>query len=156
MSSVPVIAYNDDQNSLYNHDFYAWTQEQAALLKAGRLNAVDVTNLIEEIEALGRSEKRELSSRLRQLLMHLLKWRYQPDLRSKSWQATIREQQRQLQDLLEDSPSLKTSLPEKISACHDMARTDAADETGIFLANFPEVCPFSQEQILANDYWPEP
>ncbi len=86
----------------YEKDFYAWTVEQARLLRAGELSALDVANIAEEIESLGRSDRRELGSRLTVLLLHLLKWRSQPDTRSKSWLATIREQRRQIEKLLRE------------------------------------------------------
>ncbi|HLB99535.1 MAG TPA: DUF29 domain-containing protein, partial [Acetobacteraceae bacterium] len=94
-------------NSLYDRDFYAWANEQAALLRAGRLAEADLENIAEEIESMGRSEKRELNSRLRVLLMHLLKWRHQPMLRSKRWSNTIAAQRDDIVDHLADNPSLK-------------------------------------------------
>jgi len=95
---------------LYERDFYAWTQEQAALLRSGQLERLDRVHLAEEIEALGRQERRELVNRLGILLGHLLKWQFQPHLRGKSWRATLSEQRRQIQRLLKESPSLKPEL----------------------------------------------
>jgi hypothetical protein len=95
-------------SQLYETDFYAWTLEQAKLLKQGQLNQLDIVNLIEEIESLGKREKQELRNRLGILIGHLLKWRYQSDKRSNSWKATIREQRRRIKEHLEENPSLKS------------------------------------------------
>ena len=89
---------------LYETDFFLWTKEQAAALRAGRLDALDRDNLAEEVESLGRKDRRELESRLTVLVMHLLKWRYQPAERGGSWDSTIRTERREIQKLLHDSP----------------------------------------------------
>ncbi|WP_143171095.1 DUF29 domain-containing protein [[Phormidium ambiguum] IAM M-71] len=99
---------------LYETDFYAWTQKQAELLRQRDLNNLDIENLIQEIESLGKQEKRELVNRLGVLIGHLLKWEYQPNKRSKSWLKTIREQRRKITDLLQENPSLKPYLDEAI------------------------------------------
>ena len=99
-------------------DFYAWANEQAALLRAGRLSEADIENIAEEIESMGRSERRELVSRLTVLLVHLLKWRYQPDLRGRSWHLTIEQQRFRMQDHLADNPSLKSQLDEMMRTAH--------------------------------------
>src|SRR5215510_1676844 len=98
---------------LYDHDFYAWTQEQAALLRAKKSRELDYPNLAEELEALGKRDRRELEHRLEVLVMHLLKWRYQSERRERSrgWRSTIREQRRRLARLLQDSPSLRAEVP---------------------------------------------
>ena len=103
----------------HDDDFYAWTQEQAQLLRTGKFNQIDFHYIAEEIEDMGRSEKRELESRLELLLMHLLKWQFQPNLRSRSWQLTIKEQRLRLEKLLAENPSFKSFLAdslEKISS----------------------------------------
>ncbi len=97
---------------LYDQDFYAWANEQAGLLRAGRLSEADIEHIAEEIESMGKSEKRELVSRLTVLLLHLLKWQHQPAFRSKSWRLTLEEQRDRLEDHLADNPSLKSSLLE--------------------------------------------
>ena len=99
-------------NDLYDRDFYAWANEQAALLRAGKLSDADVANIAEEIESMGRSEKRELVSRLVVLLLHLLKWQYQPARRGRSWQVTIENTRDELDRHMIDNPSLKAKLPE--------------------------------------------
>jgi hypothetical protein len=140
---------------LYEQDFYAWTEAQAALLKAGRLGELDLPNLLEEIESMGISQRAELKSRLRVLLMHLLKWRFQPEARSSGWKGTINEQRICLELLLETSPSLVRFLPEDVPAMYSKARRIASDETGLPLATFPETCPFTVEQVLDLRYRPD-
>ncbi|MFN1150170.1 DUF29 domain-containing protein, partial [Serratia liquefaciens] len=94
----------------YDSDFYGWTQEQADLIRAGNFEQLDADNLLEEIESMGRSERRELESRLEKLLAHMLKWRYQDSRRGKSWLLTIKEQRRKFADCLDENPSLKSRL----------------------------------------------
>lgn len=141
--------------SLYDLDFHAWANEQAALLRAGKLDQADIANIAEEIESMGRSEKRELVSRLAVLLAHLLKWRHQPLHRSASWQATIRLQRRALADHLADNPSLKALLGEATARAYGTAVIEAAAETGLVEATFPEVCPWDAEAILDATFLPE-
>ena len=142
---------------LYNHDFYAWTQQQAALLRDEKTQALDYANLAEEIESLGRSDKRELGNRLHILVMHLLKWCYQPQghAESHSWEDTIWHQRTQIMLLLEESPSLHREIPVRLARHYPLARRDAARETRLPLATFPETCPWTVEQILHEDFWPE-
>jgi hypothetical protein len=141
--------------NLYETDFYAWTQAQADALKRGDLSAADLTNLIEEIETMGRGEKRELASRLEVLLTHLLKWRFQFLMRSNSWRRTINEQRRKLVRVMEESPSLVPTLEAAIARAYVDARGTASDETGIKSSHFPQVCPFTREQIFDPEWFPE-
>ena len=104
------------RRNLRDSDFYAWSLEQAALLRAGRVGEADLAAIAEEIESMGRTEKRELVSRLSLLLMHLLKWKFQPKKRSASWEATIRVQRNRLVDHLDDNPSLKPMLPTTLAS----------------------------------------
>jgi hypothetical protein len=142
---------------LYNHDFYAWTQQQAALLRDEKTQALDYANLAEEIESLGRSDKRELGNRLHNLVMHLLKWCYQPQghAESHSWEDTIWHQRTQIMLLLEESPSLWREIPVRLARHYPLARRDAARETRLPLVTFPETYPWTVEQILREDFWPE-
>ena len=142
---------------LYDQDFYAWTQHQAALLRESKVQDLDLANLAEEIDSLGRSDKRELGNRLRILVLHLLKWRYQPDGRvgSHSWEDTIWEQRTQLMLLLEESPSLQRELPAQLARHYPLARRDAARETRLPLPTFPVTCPWPLAQVLDEDFWPE-
>lgn len=139
---------------LYERDFYAWTQEQAALMRAGRLADIDVVHLAEEIESMGARERRELISRLAVLLAHLLKWRYQPERRSVSWRLTINEQRRQLALLLEDSPSLAIKLDDFLPRAYQHAARAALEQTGLLQSPFPPTCPYAAEQILDEAFWP--
>jgi len=139
----------------YQKDFYGWTQEQAALLKAGRLDELDVSNLAEELEAMGRSEKRELEHRLIVLLIHLLKWRYQPSRRGNSWRLTIEEQRLEVFDVLSDNPGLKPRLDELFHSAYKKARLRAANETGLDKTDFPSTCPWSIAGVLDDEYWPD-
>ena len=142
--------------ALYNQDFYAWTQEQAALLREGALHDLDVTNLAEEIESLGKSDRRALGSHLRNLVLHLLKWHGQPAGRytGSSWRSSIRNARAEIAVLLEDSPRLRREVSGLLARWYPLARQDAADETGLLLATFPEACPWTAEQILDADFWP--
>jgi hypothetical protein len=141
--------------SNYDQDFYGWTQQQAALLKAGRLNDLDIDNLIEEVETMGRSEKRELQSRLTVLLAHLLKWQHQPARRGKSWQLTIEAQRENCLDVLDENPSLKPKLDAILIKSYSKARTMASQETGMDKNDFPPSCPWDYGQITNNDYYPD-
>ena len=140
-------------DNLYKSDFYAWTQQQLALLRNHNLEQLDVVNLIEEIEEMGRREKRELESRLEVLLMHLLKWQYQPGLRSRSWQLTIKEQRLRLAKLLKENPSLKAILADYVISAYALAIISAEKETG--LDTFPVDCPYSAYQTMDEEFIPE-
>ncbi len=140
----------------YETDFYQWTQQQAALLRQGEFNRIDldVANIAEEIESMGRGQTHSLGSYLHNVIMHLLKWRYQPDRRGTSWRSSIRNGRYQIQRLLKDSPSLKPKVATLIADEYRPARENAADETGLPLATFPDQCPFTVEQIT-GDFWPD-
>jgi hypothetical protein len=142
-------------SALYDRDFYAWANEQAGLLRAGKLAQADIDHIAEEIESMGKTEKRELASRLAVLLMHLLKWQYQPAKRGASWEVTIRVQRRDLATHLKDNPSLKAKLPEAIEYAYENARDEAYAETGLPKATFPTTCPWTFEQIMDENFWPE-
>jgi len=141
--------------SAYERDFYAWANEQAALLRAGRLNEADTAHIAEEIESMGKAEQRELVSRLTVLLLHLLKWRVQPGMRGSSRQATIKVERRDLSRLLRDNPSLKSKLGEAMGDAYGDAIILAASETGLSEGGLPSSCPWSFEQAMDTDYWPE-
>lgn len=138
----------------YETDFYAWTEEQAGALRRGELTALDVANLVEELQSMGASERGEMVSRLTELLLHLLKWRYQPGLRGASWEISIAKQRDGLADLFERSPSLRPRLAEAFDKAYPRARRYAAKETGLPLATFPEACPFDPADVLADTYLP--
>jgi hypothetical protein len=140
--------------TLYDQDYYKWLEETAYLLSQGRFSELDVPNLIDEIESMGKSQKRAIESYLNVLLLHLLKWKYQPGHRSGSWRSSIRNSRRAIQKRVKESPSLK-SYPESVFLeCYSLARENAADETGLPLENFPNSPPFNLEQALDEVFWP--
>jgi hypothetical protein len=139
----------------YEEDFYAWTVEQSRLLRSGELSAVDTANIAEEIESMGRSDRRELKSRLVILVMHLLKWRHQPGARSRSWSATIDEQRLQIEGILAESPSLRPSVTAMLGEAHAIARARAIAETGLADEVFPAACPFSSDEVMSRAFLPE-
>ncbi|RIK38687.1 MAG: DUF29 domain-containing protein [Chloroflexi bacterium] len=141
--------------SVYERDFYAWTLEQANLLRDHQFAKLDIDNLIEELESMGRSERRQLASRLEVLLVHLLKWQYQPELRGRSWELTILEQRRRIRRLLRDNPSLQSELPALLTDAYDDARFGALRETGLSLPTFPEALPYLPAQLLDDAWLPE-
>ena len=136
--------------SLYEQDFYQWTQEQAALLKAGALSQLDMANLIEEVESMGRSQKKELSSRLSVLITHLLKWEFQPEYQSRSWKSTIVTQRKEIKRLLKYNPGLKNFDIEMIAEAYQDAVEIASVETGLPESIFPASCPYSCDQIMGE------
>ncbi len=137
---------------LYETDFYAWTWEQVKLLKEGKLNQIDIVNLIEEIESLGKQERQELRKRLGILIGHLLKWEYQSNQRSNSWKATIREQRRRIKEHLEENPSLKSYLSEAIVYAYQDGVDLAIQETNLPDQTFPTGNPYSLSQILDPNF----
>ena len=138
----------------YDTDFYQWTQQQADLLRQGALSALDRENLAEEIESMGKSGQRAVESYLRNILLHLLKWQYQPERRSNSWRLSIRDGRHQVAKRLRESPSLKPKIADMVTDEYPLVREYAANETGLPLVTFPEQCPLTVEEI-AGDYWPE-
>ena len=141
----------------YEKDIVAWANEQASFIRAGRFDLLDLEHIAEEIEDVGKSEQRELSSRMVVLLAHLLKWQYQPARRGSSWERTIKVQRTQVIRCLKKTPSLKSSLQDQdwLDSTWDDAITQATNETGIELTVFPESCPWTSEQILDQDFFPE-
>ena len=139
----------------YEQDVVAWANEQAALLRAGKLSAIDIEHIAEEIEDVGRSEKRELASRMSVLLVHLLKWQFQPGRRGSSWQRMLREQRNAIGLHLEETPSLKASLANGnwLAAMWADTVTKAINETG--LEQFPDTCPWTMEQVLSHAFFPD-
>jgi len=141
--------------NLYEKDFYGWTQHQASMLRSRNMANLDFENLIEEIESMGKSEQRELESRLEVLLMHLLKWQHQPEKRSTSWELTIEEQRRRLDDHIQENPSLKPKIPDAQTKAYRYATFRASKETGIPESRFSAHCPWKFEQVMDQDFWPQ-
>jgi hypothetical protein len=142
-------------SELYDRDYNLWLEITIGQLRDRQFEEIDLLNLIEELEGMSRSEKRAVYSNLKILLMHLLKYRYQPTKRSNSWRSTIREHRQRLKRAFEESPSLKNYFNENFPDCYQNARELAADETGLALEAFPMDCPFSQPEILDTEYLPD-
>ncbi|AKE63293.1 Protein of unknown function DUF29 [Microcystis aeruginosa NIES-2549] len=142
-------------SQLYETDFNLWLEQTVNHLKKGNLQALDLDNLIEEISDMGRNNRREVFSRLKVLLIHLLKWQYQPEKRTNSWINTIDEQREQLELILRDSPSLKPYLADIFAECYQKAVRGMVNETNLPKETFLVDCPFSQEPVLNWDYLPE-
>jgi hypothetical protein len=136
----------------YESDLYEWTKEQADALRRRASNALDWDNLAEEIESLGTSQRREIRARLKVLLVHLLKWKHQPELQCGSWRGSIREARDEIEDVLGDSPSLRAYPAECLPKAYAGARMKALDETG--LLQLPEACPWTIDEILDGDFLP--
>lgn len=141
-------------SACYETDFYLWTQQQAGLLRQGLLPAVDVVNIAEEIESMGKRDRRAIGSYLRNVLLHLLKWVYQPERRGTSWESSLNSGRVEIEVLLAESPSLVPQFPTLLAEEYQRARKRASFETGLPLTTFPDQCPFTIEQIT-GDYWPD-
>ncbi|MBU2766656.1 DUF29 domain-containing protein [Acidithiobacillus ferrivorans] len=142
--------------TLYEQDFLAWTESQAEALRTRQIGALDWANLLEEVESMGASQRRELKNRMRVLLMHLIKWQWQPERRGVSWGSTIDVQRYELFDLLDASPSLKRAVASVVCDVWPQARKEAAKETDLSPDVFPEFCPWDTEkQILMADWMPD-
>jgi hypothetical protein len=136
----------------YERDFYSWCFEQARLVREGRWAGVDRENVAEEIESLGREQFAKLRSAIRVLLIHMLKWDYQSERRSRSWALSIKNQRIELDDVLDGNPGLRPRLGEAIQKAFHRARVEAALETGLAENVFPEQCPYSWEDITGREF----
>lgn len=139
----------------YKTDIIAWANEQAALLRSGNFSAIDIENIAEEIEDVGKSEQRELSSIMAVLLSHLLKWQFQPSHRGVSWEKTIKAQRKEIEYSLKETPSLKAKLDDSdwLDVVWSKAVAQAVSETGLNV--FPENCHWKMELIMSSDFFPE-
>ena len=145
----------NELSKLYEEDAYTWAMRNAELIRQGRFDEIDVDHVAEEIESVGKSERRQLENRLIVLLSQLLKWQYQPERRGRSWLATIKEQRRRISSLLKINPGLKPLLDEIIDDAYVSARLVAVREAGLDETTFPEICPFSFEDVLNDTFWPD-
>jgi hypothetical protein len=136
----------------YERDLYSWLMEQARFVREGRWNALDRENLSEEIESLGREQFNKLESALRVLLLHLLKWDHQPQLRSRGWSLSIKAQRVELDDVIGDNPGLKPRTGEAIARGYRKARIEAARETELDEDQFPQQCPYSWDDIVLREF----
>ena len=141
--------------NLYDRDYYLWLSHTAQLIKDGKFAEIDATNLIEEIEDMGRSEQRGVESNLVIVLLHLLKYKYQSEKRTNSWKSSIREHRRRLRKAFAASPSLKQYFEQVFDECYQDGREQAADETGLTLDTFPTCSPFTPAEVLNSDYLPQ-
>lgn len=137
----------------YDEDFYAWAFTTAALLRQRRFVEIDIEHLAEELEDMGKRDRRALESHIRNILLHLLKWRYQAEKRGASWRQSIRNGRIEIRKLLRDSPSLANQIPQMIEVEYSAARDDAIDETGLSNDTIPPQCPFTSEQVLNAKFW---
>ncbi|WP_013320402.1 DUF29 domain-containing protein [Gloeothece verrucosa] len=142
-------------SSLYERDFYQWLMITIKLLQDRSFEQIDLDNLIKELEGTARRTQNTLKSNLRVLLMNLLQYQYQPSVRSESYQSIVIKHRLRLQEIFSDCPSLKFYVAEVFDECYGHGRQLAASQTNLPLEIFPEICPFTQEQILNIDYWPE-
>ena len=147
--------YLDSPTNLYECDFNLWVEATAQLLREGRLAHLDVVNLLEEVESMGNSNKFALSSDLIVVLLHLLKWQYQPNKRTRSWEKSIAEHRRRIDERFETSPSLKRYYVQIFDKCYRNARKQAKIETRLPLEHFPIDCPFTADQVSDEDFLPE-
>jgi hypothetical protein len=139
---------------LYEADFYAWAMEQAELLRSGQVDQADLAEIADEIESLGKAEKRELVSRMTDLLLHLLKWAHQPTRRGNSWRLAIANARDETIDVLTSNPSLKAQLDAPMAKAYRYARRRAVIETDLPEPTFPTVCPWSFETAIDENFWP--
>ena len=155
-----VVEFSGQMRPLYSRDYYAWACEQAHALRERRFEALDFEHLSQEVEDLAKSERRELRSRLRQVLVHLLKCQFQSGGRSLSWEGTLASQSAEIAGLFHDSPSLDRELPEIVEQAYNLALRVAGKEMRLkrdqWQSLFPAQCPWSAEQILNEDFYPEP
>jgi len=142
-------------NARYDRDFYAWTLEQAALLRAGQLSRADAENIAEELERLGRAEKRELVSRLTELLTLLLRARHQPGKRGPDWKNALASVRGQLLEQLEENPSLREKMPEAIASAFRFARRTLTDHATPDDGKIPIACPWPFERMIDGEFWPD-
>ncbi|MCC6735948.1 MAG: DUF29 domain-containing protein [Bauldia sp.] len=158
MSTHPLAGFAEraqaEIDSLYERDFFAWTQEQARLLRERQPEGIDWSNAAEELDSLGRSNKTEIRSRLIVLLMHLLKWQFQPEKRKDGWLTTIGQQRIWIEGLIEASPSLHAFPAEVLAWSYVRARRTAAEETRLPIDTFPALSPYSAEQALDVTFLP--
>jgi len=146
---------NLERTSLYERDYCVWLASMSQFLREGKFTELDIPNLLEELDDMSGSQRDALESNLEIVLMHLLKYRFQPKLRSRSWLLTIFEHRNRLKKAFKRSPSLQRYYQEVFAECYQTARKMASLETGLLMADFPEVSPFTTEQVLDIDYLPD-
>ncbi|HMV80518.1 MAG TPA: DUF29 domain-containing protein [Leptospiraceae bacterium] len=143
-----------DLKKLYEEDEHLWLFENAKLLREGRFELADMEHIAETLEDMGKRDFREILSRMRVLMVHLLKWIFQPKARSSSWKGTIVEQRKELKKMFKDSTNLKKYAESNWLEEYSDARDIASAETGLSLSTFPEEPPFSFEEVTDEKYLP--
>ncbi|WP_448266553.1 DUF29 domain-containing protein [Nostoc sp. DSM 114159] len=141
--------------TLYETDYLQWIETTVEKLQSQDYANVEWENLIEEIADMGRSERRSLKSNLIVILMHLLKWQFQPDKRSGSWEGSIIEHRRRVKEALDDSPSLKSYLEIVFAECYTQAVKQAKAETGLSMESFPLNCPYQLAEVTDDEFLPQ-
>ncbi|OQW93024.1 MAG: hypothetical protein BWK79_13335 [Beggiatoa sp. IS2] len=141
-------------NTQYETDYCVWAETNAKLLRQGQLAEVDIVHIIEELEDVGKSERRSLQSYMEIVLLHLLKWKYQPRLRSLSWRSSIENGRQGLEKILDDSPSLRSTLPNVMDRAYVYAKRSAVAETGLSHSIFPTKCPFELTEVMNEVFLP--
>ncbi|WP_156679138.1 DUF29 domain-containing protein [Sphingomonas profundi] len=136
----------------YEQDYAAWLDRQIALLRAGRFDELDMPNLLDEVESLGRSDFKGFVSAVEIVLLHMLKWDHQPTLRTRSWQGSILEHRRRIARELKDSPSYSARIDDAVERAYEAAQAAAVGQTGLPLATFPDTCPYDWEAITSRDH----
>ncbi len=144
-----------DRQTLYEKDYLQWIQTTLEKIRSGDYVNVDWENLIEEIEDMGRSERKSLKSNLIVVFLHLLKWQFQPEMRSGSWEGSIIEHRRRIRESIDDSPSLQNYLESIFFDCYLQAVKQAKAETRLPLETFPQQCPYDLEQVVSDEFLPE-
>ena len=147
---------NSEMAALYERDFYAWTQRASELLRRGCFGEIDMEHVAEEIEDMGKEQKHALKSQMRRLILHLLKWEFQPGRRSDSWLESIGDARVEIADDLDQNPSLKPLAPELPNQVYAQAVKRAATETHLAQKTFPPSCPYTYEQLMDDDFLPGP
>jgi hypothetical protein len=151
-SEADLVPAEEPAGASYERDFYTWSLEQARLMREGHWDAVDRDNVAEEIESLGREQFNKLASALRVLMLHMLKWDHQPELRSRSWALSIETQRLELADIVADNPGLRPRIPDAIARGYRRARLEAARETGLDQNEFPTTCPYGWDDIVSRTF----
>jgi hypothetical protein len=156
IAAPPRPAEQLDRGPGYDEDLVLWSERQAALIRAGQFALVDWENVAEEIEAMASRARRELGTRLKVVVIHLLKWQFQPQRRSGSWRATINDQRDEIEQLLGENPSLRREVDSALRKRYRVARANAAGDTGLALKALPARCPYAAQQILDETFFPGP
>lgn len=153
--SIVIPIHTSVQANYYESDFFKWTKEQSQLLKDGDYSHLDIENLVEEIQSLGKQERDRLESLLRNILMHLLKCKYQPGMKTNSWDLSIKASRYSAQKVFKQNPSLKPELDSILQDAYYLACLEAASETGLPEKTFPEKCPWGINEVMDMETEPK-